>query len=92
MSQSYPSLVQFVGGPFDGFEHGVSFPPEELAETVTLPVNPNVVRMLEGDSREARTAATSIAVYELGYREGNWRYEFVKAAPAQELQCEGWQF
>jgi len=86
------SAVEFIGGPFDGFEHTVSFPPEELACEVTLPVNQNVLRMLEGDERGLRAPATSVAIYALEQRNGTWRYEFQGAVAANQLQCEGWQF
>jgi hypothetical protein len=80
-----------VGGPFDGYKHEVSFLPNELALTVTLPVNRNVLRMLEGERRGPRAPATSIAIYELEEADETWRYQYLGATSAKQLQLEDWR-
>jgi hypothetical protein len=83
--------VEFVGGPFDGYKHEVSFLPDELATTVTLPVNGNVLRMLDGERRGPRAPATSVAIYELENTESTWKYQYLGATSAKQLQLEDWQ-
>jgi len=82
--------VEFVGGPLDGHKHVAMFPPEELAEIITLPINKNVIGMLHGRSRAAKQHATSAAVYQLRHTHGLWRYLYRGAASAKDSQLEAW--
>lgn len=90
MSSPHLCALEFVGGPFDGYKHVVSYPPEDLAAMVALPVNMNIFLMLEGKRRGRKSPATSVAVYELQDRDGFWRYQYLGATPAKRFQLEGW--
>lgn len=74
--QATTNRVEFIGGPFDGHRQVVALP-EALSETVALPVNRNVYRMLAGLPATNNMITTSIAVYELEVIEGRPRYFFL---------------
>ncbi|OYV88951.1 MAG: hypothetical protein B7Z73_07460, partial [Planctomycetia bacterium 21-64-5] len=58
--------------------------PEALAETVALPVNRNIFRMLSGLPAMVGARTTSIAIYELEKAEDCVRYYFLGATSAAE--------
>ncbi|HVX11185.1 MAG TPA: hypothetical protein VHC22_08400 [Pirellulales bacterium] len=75
--------VEFIGGPYDGHRQGVPSA-EELADTVALPVNRNIFRMLSGLPATEPVRTTSIAIYELEMMEGAARYYFLgTTSPAE---------
>lgn len=75
--------VEFVGGPYDG--HRQSVPSRDaLAETVALPVNRNIFRMLSGLPALAGDRTTSIAIYELHNNDECAHYFFLGATSAAE--------
>jgi hypothetical protein len=82
--------VEFIGGPFDGYKHVVSFPPEDLAKVVMLPVNENVFRSLDGKPLGVQRPATSVAVYELCDPEGVCNYRYLGASPVSAHSLEKW--
>ncbi|HVA51660.1 MAG TPA: hypothetical protein VNH11_35295 [Pirellulales bacterium] len=75
--------IEFVGGPYDGHRQSVPSP-EALAETVALPVNRNIFRMLSGLPAMAGARTTSIAIYELEKADDCVRYFFLGATSAAE--------
>lgn len=81
--QATTNRVEFLGGPFDGHRQIVAVP-ESLAETVALPVNQNVYRMLAGLPAQGNVPTTSIAVYELDASDGHPRYFFLGATSPAE--------
>ena len=83
-------VVEFTGGPLDGYEHTLPAPVDELAGTVGLEVNQNVVRALsgEGSCEEPIGSPTSIAVYRLEEFSDPPRYQFVCAVPVDVVQPE----
>ena len=75
--------VEFMGGPYDG--HCQSVPSAEaLADTVALPVNRNIFRMLSGLPATENVRTTSIAIYELEMVEDSPRYYFLGTTSAAE--------
>lgn len=78
------SKVRFHFGPYDG--HVQNSPsPDTLAETVALPVNNNIFRMLRGLPPLGNPPTTSIAFYELDREGGELVYLFVGAASPEEV-------
>jgi hypothetical protein len=82
--------LEFIGGPLDGYTYTASFPLSELVDTMAMPVNQNVVRMLGGAPKGEKAPATSVALYELVRRGGAWRYDYLGAASAEQFQLESW--
>ena len=80
---SLSNRVEFIGGPYDGHRQTVPSP-EALAETVALPVNRNIFRMLSGLPAAGEGRTTSIAIYELEAVDGSARYYFLgTTSPAE---------
>jgi hypothetical protein len=75
--------IEFIGGPYDGHRQGVPSA-EELADTVALPVNRNIFRMLSGLPATENVRTTSIAIYELETVGGAPRYYFLGTTSATE--------
>jgi len=75
--------VEFVGGPYDGHRQSVPSP-EALVDTVALPVNRNIFRMLSGLPATGNARTTSIAIYELEAVDGSPRYYFLGTTSAAE--------
>ena len=52
-------VVEFVGGPLDGYQHVIDFSQEELLHDVELEMAPDVLRVLtdEGANRSVRQRA-----------------------------------
>lgn len=75
--------IEFIGGPYDGHRQGVPSA-EALAETVALPVNRNIFRMLSGLPAAENVRTTSIAIYELEMVDGAPHYYFLgTTSPAE---------
>lgn len=83
-------IVEFAGGPLDGYEHILPSAADELAGTVGLEINQNVVRTLSGEASGEETigAPTSIAVYRLEEFSAPPRYHFLCSVPVDVLQPE----
>lgn len=82
--------VEFVGGPFDGYQQAISFAAEQLATIAALPVNANVLRMIAGEPRCEREPASSVAIYELERDAMAVRYRYLFARSAKEFPNEVW--
>ena len=75
--------IEFIGGPYDGHRQTVPSP-DALADTVALPVNRNIFRMLSGLPATGEARTTSIAIYELETAAGLPRYYFIgTTSPAE---------
>ena len=60
------TYLDFVGGPYDGYRHFIEGERVQLALVIELPVNPDVLWLINGQTceRRARLVVTrSIAVY-----------------------------
>jgi cobyrinic acid a,c-diamide synthase len=92
MKTTRSCVIEFVGGPFDGHVQYVSLQPSELMELVTLPVNENVLRLVNGEPIGQRAAATSLATYERDLDLQSPRYYFLGSIPADQLALQNWRF
>jgi hypothetical protein len=79
------SRVEFIGGPYDGHRQRVPTP-EALTDTVALPVNRNIFRMLSGLPATGEARTTSVAIYELEIVDDSPRYYFVGTASPDAIR------
>lgn len=91
MKSQQENAIEFIGGPFDGYRHQISFPASELTSAIIMPVNENVLRMLEGKRPGPKRPATSVAIYSLENEHGVLRYCYVGARCAAQFQLESWK-
>ena len=84
-------LLEFVGGPFDGYSQIFSMDLTDLARRVALPVNENVFLMLDGKVKGPAAPSKTVAIYDLHYKDGDCKYYFLGARRAVELNLESWQ-
>jgi hypothetical protein len=68
--------IPFVGGPYDGHKQAFSDPP--IIERLPLPVNENMLPLLEGQELGPSTPTRTVARYELRKVEGGWQYHFLE--------------
>lgn len=85
------ATIEFIGGPLDGYDYRASLPDEGLGDVVALPINQNVVRMLNGEGRGEVTGPSSVALYELDRQDEALRYQFVVAGAPTEFELMGWK-
>lgn len=83
MRQSIPRLLEFIGGPFDGFSQPFDAEVDELPECVAIPVNNRSARMF-GMTGKGVTSNRS-AVYRLDYQDGSAHYRFHSARRTSEV-------
>ena len=74
MRQTVTGLLEFIGGPFDGFREEIGCNSEELPRCVALPLDRQSARMfgLSGVGFESGNTA----IYRLDQRNGSARYHF----------------
>lgn len=89
MFEDYYSL-EFCGGPYDGYSQQVSIPHANLLEMVSLPVNRNVLRVIQGESPGPDSPTKSVAIYELRETDGQWRYHYTGSCHAGDLDWDQW--
>jgi hypothetical protein len=82
--------IEFIGGPFDGHEQTIFAPPKSYKNTLALPVNENVFRMLEGRETGPALLSPTVALYELG-GEGERQYRYIGTRPAAEFGLHDWK-
>ena len=87
--QDYYSL-EFIGGPYDGYKQSVAIPHENLLEVVSLPVNRNVLQVIQGEAPGRESPTRSVAHYELRNEDGQWQYHYVRSYPPGELDWDQW--
>jgi hypothetical protein len=78
-------LIEFVGGPFDGYGQLVSVRPDDLAPDVALPVSSSIFRLLDGQPVRKNTRPTSIAFYRQDLSDGRMRYRFLGSRSPLQL-------
>lgn len=78
--------VEFVGGPLDGHKHLGPEPVHERPETLALPINPQVLSVLDGARHVPSCPITSVAWYSREVVAGRWAYVFLgSTAPSESL-------
>ncbi len=83
MRQSISGLLEFVGGPFDGFSQPLDAGVEELPECVAIPMNNRSVRLF-GMTGEGVTSNRS-AIYRLDCQDGSAHYRFHSSRRTREV-------
>jgi hypothetical protein len=78
--------VEFIGGPFDGHVQPVDPTSDESWLIVALPVNENVMRMLNGDLPRKVSPARTIALY--AKCPDSLHYGFLGSYRAADLELE----
>ena len=83
-------IVEFVGGPLDGFRHLYQFSPEELASTVGFEINPGFLDALieRNEVQDPVGEITSVAVYWLETGHETLRYHHLCSVAAEDCQLE----
>ncbi|HWB09496.1 MAG TPA: hypothetical protein VG826_09740 [Pirellulales bacterium] len=84
MESSERTRVEFVGGPYDGFQYEVPaslLPPGNIA----LPVSETIQRMLTGYSATEPTPTTSMAIYR--FDRTRCRYRFLGSTLPETLRA-----
>ena len=79
------SLVEFIGGPYDGHLLQCLTRPVHLPANVAWLVCEDAFRMLDGRASCSRGAMTSVAIYDLQMTNSVIRYRFVRAISINEL-------
>lgn len=74
MATANSNLVEFIGGPFDGFRQQVWDEIDDLPERVAIPVNQRSARVLGLDT--APLQSNHKAIYHLQLSAGVARYSF----------------
>jgi hypothetical protein len=69
--------VEFIGGPYDGYRHQLSFMPAGIFEQAALPVSENLIRALNGEDHGPLYPCARVAVYQLHLVNEAWQYQFV---------------
>ena len=82
--------IEFIGGPFDGHEQTIFTPPKSYKNTLALPVNENVFRMLEGRETGPARLSPTVALYELR-GDDEQKYCYVGTRPAAEFGLHEWK-
>jgi hypothetical protein len=78
--------IQFIGGPYDGHRQPFTDPP--IIMRLTLPVNENMLPLLEGKEPGPPTPTLTFARYALRKVEGGWQYHFVESVSTKEIDLE----
>jgi len=76
--------IEFIGGPCDGHLETSDCRPIHLAVDVVFLVCENALRLLNGTEPRPGRRLTSVALYELQYRNGTARYRFVGAIAGKD--------
>lgn len=84
---SDPTVVAFVGGPFDGAKMVCN---ATLTEMLVLPVNENMVLRAQGEAAGQPEPPTSLAFYRL-QESSPARYAYVRSQPADEVRKDQWR-
>jgi hypothetical protein len=77
MSSYAQHSVEFIGGPYDGYQHDLGEMNEEIAERAALPVSENIIRAVTGDEHGPLYPYKRVALYQLCQSESAWRYVFL---------------
>jgi len=82
-------IVEFVGGPYDGFRHEPSRGVEELVIDVAVPVNVNTVLAATGQRHGPLLPFHRLAYYRLLQQPSGLQYLFAGEFSAEEVEPEG---
>ena len=84
--QSYQvrQQIEFIGGPFDGFQYEVPMPLLPPS-TIALPVSETIQRMLNGEKTGQPSPTTSVAMYRFDRLE--FRYRFLGSTLPETLRA-----
>jgi hypothetical protein len=76
--------IEFIGGPFDGFQYDVPSPLLPPS-TIALPVSETIQRMLTGENTGHATPTTSVALYR--FDPSRCRYRFLGSTLPETLRA-----
>ena len=82
MSQTRCVLLEFIGGPFDGFKRTLSVALPDLPDVIALPLNRRTRKVFSLDGQDS--AAT--AIYRLTCEDDRWQYRFCVLRPTDGFQ------
>ena len=82
MNQTRCVILEFIGGPFDGFKRTLSGPLPDLPNAIALPLNRRTRKVfsLDGDDSPAT------AIYRLTCECDRWQYRFCVVRPTDRWQ------
>ena len=83
-------VIEFVGGPLDGFVQFIDHPLHELERFLRFPINQNVLEELNGSRAGRLKPATSVAVYELALNDNAPRYVHLGSVQARQFAMTNW--
>ena len=86
MRQSIPGLLEFIGGPFDGFSQPFEAEIDELPECVAIPMNNRSARMFGMTGK--RITSDRSAIYRLNYQDGSAHYQFHSVRRIRDVAAE----
>ena len=69
-------IMEFVGGPYDGFSQILDEFESDLAPEFELPVQQNLIRIMSGQALGSQQHVRTVAVYALTSESGTIRYVF----------------
>ena len=86
MSRPTQILMEFIGGPYDGFAQILDDLEGELAPDFEMPVQQNLIRVMAGDTTRFAHKVRTVAVYRLSGDSNTARYMFgrTRRATAEE--------
>ncbi len=70
-------VVEFIGGPYDGYHHPVGLMDDGIAERAALPVSENLIRAVSGDEHGPLYPYHSVALYQLSDAAEELQYVFL---------------
>lgn len=82
MRQSIPGLLEFIGGPFDGFSQPFEAEIDELPACVAIPMNNRSARLFGMTGK--RLTSDCSAIYRLDCQDGSAHYRFHSARRTRE--------
>jgi hypothetical protein len=75
--------VEFVGGPYDGYQHQLSSMPSGIFEKAALPVSANLIRAVTGEEHGPLLPCQRVAIYQLHQTVEALQYHFVGEMAAE---------
>jgi hypothetical protein len=85
-SRSEMLSIEFVGGPYDGYQQSCLMSPSQLPSDVIWFVCDDGLRLVGGGVHEKRGTFTSVALYEIDWATGTVRYRFAGAISAKAFR------
>jgi hypothetical protein len=69
--------IEFIGGPYDGYQHQLDSLPAGIFQQAALPVSENLIRAVNGEEHGPLMPCHRVAVYRLEQDHDTWHYRFV---------------